>query len=171
MGYGRKYRGSRLIETFLAMALRTYLLTYPFAPIALCLKGSVASFGPLWRTINTPADQIFINPISHSYTWDVSPQPRAMGGLKGARVALAALFADLNRGQPRPPRGSELDMAAHLVGVGPMARGKALYRLTWKQVIFLPTAINQPRRAKRARGIRKRMAKRLVRTAGRRFWA
>ena len=60
----------------------------------------------------------------------MAPQPKAAGGLKGARAALAALFADLNRGQPRPPKGPELDMAAHLVGVGPKAKGKALYRLT-----------------------------------------
>lgn len=47
MGYGRKYRGSRLIEAFLALALRTYFLMYPFAPIALCLKGPVAGFAPI----------------------------------------------------------------------------------------------------------------------------
>lgn len=68
LGYGRKYRGSRLIETFLATALRTYLVVYPFAPLALCLQGPVSSFGPLWGVLNTPANQVFINPISRSYT-------------------------------------------------------------------------------------------------------
>jgi hypothetical protein len=82
-----------------------------------------------------------------------------------------ALFADLGRGEARPPRGLELDMAAHLVGVGPRAKGVARYALTWRQVIFLPTALPRPRRAKRARGIKKRLAKRLVSLAGRRFWA
>jgi hypothetical protein len=44
------------------------------------------------------------------------------------------------------------------------------YRLSWDQVLFLPTRINRPRRAKKARSIRKRLSKRLVRAAGRRFW-
>ena len=99
------------------------------------------------------------------------PQPKAPGGLRGAREALLALFADLGRGSGTPPRGLELDMAAHLVGVGPKASGVARYALTWRQVIFLPTALARPRRAKRARGIKKRQAKRLVALAGRRFWA
>jgi hypothetical protein len=171
LGYGRKFRGTRLIETFLTMAVRSYLLLYPFAPVALSVKGAVASFGPLWRGLNSPSKQIFLSPLTRSYIWDVPPQPKAGGGGRGAREALLTLFADLGRGAGTPPRGLELDMAAHLVGVGPRARGVARYALTWRQVIFLPTAIPRPRRAKRARGIKKRQAKRLVALAGRRFWA
>lgn len=44
------------------------------------------------------------------------------------------------------------------------------YRFSWDQVLFLPTRIDRPRRAKKARSIRKRLSKRLVRAAGRRFW-
>ena len=44
------------------------------------------------------------------------------------------------------------------------------YRFSWDQVLFLPTRINRPRRAKKARSIRKRLSKRLVRASGRRFW-
>jgi len=171
LGYGRKYRGTRLIETFLAAAVRAYLLLYPFAPLCLKVKGAVAAFGPLWRGLNAPTKQIFQSPLTRTLVWDVPPQPQARGGLLGAREALLALFADLGRGEARPPRGLELDVAAHLVGVGPRARGVARYALTWRQVIFLPTALPRPRRAKRARGIKKRLAKRLVALAGRRFWA
>lgn len=171
LGYGRKYRGARLIETFLATALRSYLLLYPFAPLCLSVKGALAAFGPLWRGLNAPSKQIFLSPLTRSYVWDVPPQPKARGGALRAREALLALFADLGRGAGAPPRGLELDMAAHLVGVGVGAGGVARYSLTWRQVIFLPTALPRPRRSKRARGIRKRQAKRLVSLAGRRFWA
>ena len=171
LGYGRKFRGTRLIETFLATAVRSYLLLYPFAPLALSVKGAVASFGPLWRGLNAPAKQVFLSPLTRSYIWDVPPQPKAAGGGAGAREALLEVFADLGRGGGTPPRGLELDLAAHLVGVAPQPRGLARYALTWRQVIFLPTAIPRPRRAKRARGIKKRQAKRLVAQAGRRFWA
>jgi hypothetical protein len=171
LGYGRKYRGTRLIETFLATALRSYLLVYPFAPLTLCVKGAVSAFGPLWRGLNGPTKQIFASPLTRTLVWDVPPQPQALGGRVGAREALLALFADLGRGGAHPPRGVELDVAAHLVGVGAKARGVARYSLTWRQVLFLPTAISRPRRAKRARGIRKRLAKRLVAATGRRFWA
>ena len=171
LGYGRKFRGTRLIETFLTMAVRSYLLLYPFAPLALGAKGAISAFGPLWRGLNAPSKQVFMSPLTRSYVWDVPPQPKAVGGPRGAREALLALFADLGRGAGTPPRGLELDMAAHLVGVGARAQGLARYSLTWRQVVFLPTAIPRPRRAKRARGIKKRQAKRLVALAGRRFWA
>lgn len=62
-------------------------------------------------------------------------------------------------------------MAAFLVGVGARPRGLARFSLTWNQVVFMPTALSRPRRAKRARGIKKRRAKRLVALAGRRFGA
>ena len=48
--------------------------------------------------------------------------------------------------------------------------GCSRYALSWAQILFLPTRLNQPRRQKKARSIRKRLAKRLVRAAGRRFW-
>lgn len=71
-----------------------------------------------------------------------------------------------------------LDLEAHAL-LKELRRGPALparptlarYTLAWAQVLFLPTRINKPRRPKRARGIRKRLAKRLVRVTGRRFWA
>ena len=43
------------------------------------------------------------------------------------------------------------------------------YKLSWEQALFMPTRINRPRKTKKARSIRKRLAKRLVRVAGRRF--
>lgn len=67
LGYGRKFRGTRLIETFLATAVRSYLLLYPFAPLALSVKGAVAAFGPLWRGLNAPTKQIFMSPLTRSY--------------------------------------------------------------------------------------------------------
>ncbi len=130
LGYGRKYRGSRLVETFLAAVVRSYLLLYPFAPLCLTLKGAVSSFGPLWRGLNSPSKQIFLSPLTREFVWDVPPQPRAQGGTLGAREALLALFADLGRGGDKPPRGLELDTAAHLLGVGPGSRGVARYSLT-----------------------------------------
>lgn len=171
LGYGRKYRGSRLIETFLATAVRSYLLVYPFAPLCLAVKGAVSAFAPLWVGLNSPSKQVFLSPLTRSLIWDVPPQPKAEGGRAGARGALLALLADLGRGGATPPRGLELDTAAHLLGVGAGSRGVARYALTWRQVVFLPTALSRPRRAKRARGVRKRLAKRLVSLAGRRFWA
>lgn len=66
LGYGRKYRGARIVETFLATALRTYLLVYPFAPLCLGIKGAVAQFGPFWRALNRPAQQVFRNPLTTS---------------------------------------------------------------------------------------------------------
>ena len=67
LGYGRKFRGTRLIETFLTMAVRSYLLLYPFAPLTLGVKGAVSSFGPLWRGLNAPSKQIFLSPLTRSY--------------------------------------------------------------------------------------------------------
>lgn len=66
LGYGRKYRGSRLIETFLATVVRSYLLLYPFAPLCLSVKGAVSAFAPLWRGLNSPAKQVFLSPLTRS---------------------------------------------------------------------------------------------------------
>lgn len=48
-------------------------------------------------------------------------------------------------------------------------RGGFRFTLMWGQVLFMPTRVSSPRKAKKARSIRKRLAKRLVRAAGRRF--
>jgi len=66
LGYGRKYRGTRLIETFLATAVRSYLLLYPFAPLCLSVKGALSAFGPLWRGLNSASKQIFVSPLTRS---------------------------------------------------------------------------------------------------------
>jgi hypothetical protein len=47
--------------------------------------------------------------------------------------------------------------------------GTTRVSLLWHQIFFMPTRTDRPRKRKRARGIRKRLAKRLVRTTGRRF--
>jgi hypothetical protein len=132
LGYGRKYRGSRIVETFLATAIRSYLLVYPFAPLHLGVKGAMAQFGPFWRALNRPAQQVFQNPLTKSLVWDIAPaEPAARArGRRGAREALLAIFADLGRGNATPPRGLELDMAAFLVGVGARPRGLARFSLT-----------------------------------------
>lgn len=44
LGYPRKYRGARLIETFLGSAVRSYLLLYHFVPFCLRVRGAFFNF-------------------------------------------------------------------------------------------------------------------------------
>lgn len=71
LGYGRKYRSTKLIETFTATAVRTYLLLYYFVPFILNVKGPFANFNFFWRAINAPASQIFIHPVTATIVWDI----------------------------------------------------------------------------------------------------
>lgn len=64
LGYPHKYRGARVVETFLAAALRSYLLLYDFFPRTLALRGAFCRFTPFWRLVNAPADQIFSHPLT-----------------------------------------------------------------------------------------------------------
>jgi len=71
LGYGRKYRSTKLIETFTAVAVRSYLLLYYFVPFALSVQGPFANFNFFWRNINMPANQVFVHPIMGSIVWDL----------------------------------------------------------------------------------------------------
>lgn len=80
---------------------------------------------------------------------------------------MAATIGEFGRGGAPSLEGEILDYEARSVFA---SSAIDRYRFSWDQVLFLPTRINRPRRAKKARSIRKRLSKRLVRASGRRFW-
>jgi len=178
LGYGRKHRGSKLIETFTAVAVRSYLLVHHFVPLSLVVKGPFANFNFFWRQINTPASQVFFHPIAATVLWDVRA-PRELGRTKEdlAQWLSASL---LEFGSPDVAEAAPLvleqalkdavDLWAGLGATSAWRYRQAAYRFSWASVFFAPTRLSRPRRAKKARSIRKRLAKRLVRAAGRRFW-
>lgn len=168
LGYPRKYRGARLIETFLGSAVRSYLLLYHFVPFCLRVRGAFFNFNSFWKILNSPASQVFIHPIALDIIWDVR-LPLSVGfSFNEAKEALAAAVGEFGRGGMPGLEDEILEYEAKaLVGLG---AAQNRYKFSWEQVLFLPTRMNRPRRAKKARSIRKRLSKRLVRATGRRFW-
>jgi len=169
LGYSRKYRGTRFIEAFMGSALRSYLLLYSFVPLYLSLKGAFFNFNFLWRAVNRPSNQIFAHPITMEILWDVRMPTSANSSMDTVKEAMAASLGEFGRGGLIALDDEMLAYEAKVLKGLPPHHSR--YHLTWDQVLFFPTRIKRPRRPKKARSIRKRLAKRIVRTAGRRFWA
>lgn len=169
LGYARRYRGSRIVETFTALAVRSYLLLYPFVRLDLVIKGPLSNFSFIWRTLNSPAGQVFTHPLTGALIWDIKSEGLKTSDLSKARELLVLAFNDADCEGGIPPEEAVLDAEAHAIAGTSFARWKARYKLLWGFVFFAPSAFNKPRRAKKARSIRKRIAKRLVRAVGQRF--
>lgn len=169
LGYPRKYRGVKLIEAFMGSALRSYLMLYNFVPFCLCLKGAFFNFNFFWKTVNNPSGQIFAHPITMEVLWDIRVPADISHSLDRLKEFMAASAEEFGRGGLPSLDDEILDYEAKtLKGLLPH---RVRCALTWGQVFFLPTRLNKPRRPKKARSIRKRLSKRLVRASGRRFWA
>lgn len=85
------------------------------------------------------------------------------------KEAMAAAAAEFGRGGLPNLEDEILAYEARSIGEGGRA-GEDRYKFSWDQILFLPTRISKPRRRKKARSVRKRLSKRLVRASGRRFW-
>jgi len=176
LGFGRRYRTTKLVEAFLATAVRSYILLYSFLPLSLCVRGPFSNFKFFWRLLNSPSNQVFVHPLTRQLVWDIR-NPAAVGlAFKEVQAALVTALADYGRGQVPVANFQIIAHEANLCAIQSRAahkrptRALARYQLEWAQLIFTPTLVGRPRRAKKARSIRKRLAKRLVRAAGRRFW-
>lgn len=100
--------------------------------------------------------------------WDIRIPTELGYSLEKLKEVMAAAAGEFGRGSLPTLDDEILDYEAKtLKGLLPH---RLRCTLTWGQVFFLPTKINRPRRHKKARSIRKRLSKRLVRAAGRRFW-
>jgi hypothetical protein len=172
LGYTRKYRSAKIVETFTGLALRSYLVLYRFFPLALCVKGPFSNFNFFWRLVNSPSKQVFLHPVLNEPIWDIHTPELVSSSADDVRARLRALLPEIGRGA-----AASLDEAAigfeaqrlHEAAGSYTEAGSFRYMLLWGQVLFMPTRVNLPRKAKKARSIRKRLAKRLVRAAGRRF--
>lgn len=150
-------------------ALRSYLALYSFVPLCLCLKGPFFNFSFFWRTINSPSSQVFLHPITMEILWDVRFPADMSFSANKLKEFLGASAEEFGRGNLPIFNDEVLNYEIKNLGASP--NGRLRYSLSWGQVLFLPTRLDRPRRQKKARGIRKRLAKRLVRSTGRRFWA
>lgn len=96
--YPRKFRMSKVVEAFTAVALRTYLLAYSFWPLTLTVRGAFGAFSGFWRLVNSPSGQVFNHPITGSAMYDVAvPRHVAVNPSDGAKH-LTGLVAEYPRG-------------------------------------------------------------------------
>lgn len=167
LGYTRKYRGAKLVETFMGSAIHSYLVLYHFVPLCLRVRGPFFNFNFFWKTINSPSNQVFIHPIAKVIIWDIRLPVSVSSSFEEVREAMAAAVGEFGRGGVPSLDDEILDYEAKATTPSNLINR---YRFSWDQVLFLPTRIDRPRRAKKARSIRKRLSKRLVRASGRRFW-
>ncbi len=170
LGYSKRYRGSRVVETFTAIAIRSYLLLYPFTPLSLLIKGPVSNFNYIWSTLNSPAGQVFTHPLTGALVWDIKNMSQVSGGVSRIKEILAGAFEDACCDADSVPDEAVFEAEAHAIAGSLGERWKTRYKLTWHFIFFAPTAFNKPRRPKKARSIKKRLTKRLVKAVGHRFW-
>jgi hypothetical protein len=167
LGYSRKYRSAKLVETFMGSAIHSYLALYHLTPLCLKVRGPFFNFNFFWKTINSPSNQVFIHPIAKVLIWDIRLPISTNSSFEEIREAMAGAVGEFGRGGVPSLDDEILDYEAKAIAAADLINR---YRFSWDQVLFLPTRISRPRRAKKARSIRKRLAKRLVRASGRRFW-
>jgi hypothetical protein len=141
--------------------------------MTLIVNGPFGSFPAFWRLVNNPTGQVFLHPMTGEIVYDLAI-PRAVADTpETSRDFLIESAAEqLNvLGSTITPALLEAETAS-LKAAAARTRSTSVARLslTWAQALFLPTRAGSPRRTKKARSIRKRLAKRLVKLAGYRFF-
>ena len=89
LGYPRRYRNSRIVETFTSVAIRSYLLLFPLVPLDLIVKGPLANFSFIWHSLNSAAGQVFTNPVTGALVWDAKGLEENVGGFDKIKETLA----------------------------------------------------------------------------------
>jgi hypothetical protein len=196
-GYSRRYQRASFIRISFFKHLRRYLLTLNQLSLDLRVVGILRQFRLLFKTLNAPANQIFKHPLYDSYLTDFYCVPQSLYGLISSREELRSyvktlvlensLTSDENLPEFTAAVSDEhsgtviselttffWSRLQRIFSDKPKSRPKreallCRYVLLWNKVVFLKTNAHTLIKKKRARSIKKRRTKRLVKKAKYRF--
>lgn len=90
---GRKLRASPLAQLLTCHFMRRYLVSLVKLNFELWVKGGVGLFSAAWRHLVSPVDEVYWNPLTQSWVFDVKTLRSDFGSLLSAPTAEA--WADL----------------------------------------------------------------------------
>lgn len=169
-------RYSKPLEKFIALTIRRVLLQlYPIT-FQIFIKNQSSVFGPFWRLLNFPTNEIYINPLTNTWVFDV--KLKNLMTITPNRIAYTLFHAAVL--EPASVLNNSYKTAAATFIASffknkqePAYTTKSIeYRLTlnWSCVFLMPNSLHCLIKQKKARSIKKRLTKRLTALAQRRFW-
>jgi hypothetical protein len=174
---GRHHRASPLAQLLACHFMRRYLIQLFSLRFELWVSGGIGLFSAFWRNLTTPADEVYWNPLTSSWVFDIKV-PQAESAAFQQAPSLES-WAELVGWRLLTPGAVHLDAWASLKayltppaknpGVAP-SRWLVRYSFTWESVFFKPAQAFGLVRTPKARRLPRRQAKRLVKQAQTRFW-
>lgn len=178
VGLPRRFRGGGVATGLLAAAVRRYaIITFGNTAPVLKLVGILPEFSALWSKLNRPAEEAFEHPITGELLLDTQlERPQAKPGL--AEKVLSKFItehrfpADLSSPLTEKERQACTAAAVFFYDSAAVSSRKTLvrYSLGWGFMFFVHTTLHGFRKAKRARSLKRRQTKKLVRRTQFRFW-
>ena len=177
LGFPRQQRGAYFIQQSLFKHLRRALLLLGLQMPVVWLVGALPRLRLFWATLTKATGEVFFHPVTGELVPDVrvtAVQVRRLGSiptvlaqvLDPANVLLGPSAAEATDRLAALGRGLAREVASRLRTHRTWQR----YWVTWGQVWALGGAARGALRQPRARSIKRRLAKRLVRTTQYRFW-
>lgn len=167
-------RFAPISQTITALATRRALLLLGGLRFELFVKGVVPAFGAFWRRVNAASRELFLNPLTERWMFDVTVPPFR----RKERAARVAAVFDTSVELPNSPQESSdlpkvLKNEKDALNALLPKRSKKTYKrytFTWHRIIMTSHVAHGFVKTKKARSIKKRLAKRITSTTKRRFW-
>ncbi len=181
-GYSKKFRALNLIQNCLIKHLRRYLLILGVHTSNLWLSGLVSYFNFYWKTLNSPQQEIYSNPLSGELIGDIgfSKSLRSINSSNQQLSYLRGVLEDLKleRGLDIEDQDNILWLWNSLESYERVEIGQALrtgrswqrWVLAWGEIVFFPKQNHGFIKTRKARSIKRRRTKILVSTTKYRFW-
>lgn len=172
-------RHASISQVLTARAIRRFLIVFGQINWSLYLRGVVPGFLFFWKIINSAASELYKNPINEDWIVDIGLQnnlqkhsKKKLNNQLQTAITMAATLEE-----PENIKEKEFNLAIKETEefftnlfLKKLPRNITRYKFFWKEVYIVAKVPHGLVKKKKARSIKKRLAKRLTATAKRRFW-
>lgn len=177
IGLPSELRYASISQRLIALATRRLLLTLDKTIFMLCLHGLIPGFTKFWRSINAASNEVYRHVLPDNWIADIGVSPK-QAQIQTPRESIAAALESASLIEEPFSNASSLKLVLINTRAKLLQRLRRpgfireirAYTLRWVAVLAFAESLHGKVKRRRARGIKKRLAKRLVRLAKRRFW-
>lgn len=175
LGFSRQYRSAHFIQQCLFRHMRRYLLVLEVRAPALRFLGAIPRLRAHWRALTRPTAEIFSHPLTGKLLLDVQVSRQQVRKLGTVEACLDAVLDESNWIEPTSARSDETSSQREWCLIEARARLKQQaiwqrYALTWGSARVYRGQPHSFYRQRKARSIKRRQVKKLVRATQHRFW-
>ena len=175
LGFSRQYRGAHFVQQCLFRHMRRYLLVLEARRPELRFLGAIPRLRTYWRALSRPTAEVFSHPVTGELLLDVQVTRQQSRKLGTIEACLDAVLEDSNWVEPALAHESELSALREqcLVEARTRLKHQAVwqrYTLTWGSAWVYRGQPHSFYRQRKARSIKRRQVKKLVRATQHRFW-